>query len=258
MKSQQSKLNFKVTVQCIDIGNTNTHFGFYNDGVLTNEKRIQTQQIIDKHYDFFHQDIINTFPVSYCSVVPNAENSLVEFLERGKFNFFNLNYKTNTILPIKYPNLHEIGQDRIANSLVAYVTESHPSVVIDIGTATTFDVIKNVEGYVGGVIAPGPQGYLDFLHQNTAQLPNLKITNSKIEEGIGKSTEQAMQIGTKYGYIAMVKGIIAKISEELKISTDTLNIISTGGDKSVLDDISYKHIPNLTLQGLAYSYLYSL
>lgn len=258
MKSQQSKLKFKVTVQCIDIGNTNTHFGFYNDGVLTKQKRILTQQIIDKNYNFIHQNIVNEFPVSYCSVVPNAENNLVEFLKKGKFNFFNLNYKTNTILPIKYPNLPEIGQDRIANSLVAYVIDCLPSVVIDIGTATTFDVIKNNEGYVGGVIAPGPQGYLDFLHQNTALLPRLKITNSKILEGIGKSTELAMQIGTKYEYIAMVKGIIAKISEELKISTDTLNIISTGGDKSILDDIPYKHIPNLTLQGLAYSYLNSL
>ena len=258
MKSLQSKLNFKVTVQCIDIGNTNTHFGFYNDGVLTKEKRIKTKQIINNNYDLIHQYIFNQFPVSYCSVVPNAENSLVEFLKEGNFNFFNLNYKTNKILPIKYPNLIEIGQDRIANSLVAYISNCLPSIVIDIGTATTFDVIKKDEGYIGGVIAPGPQGYLDFLYQNTAQLPELKITSSKIQDGIGKSTEQAMQIGAKYGYVAMVKGIIDKISEELKITTDTINIISTGGDKNILDKNSYKHIPNLTLQGLAYSYLYSL
>ena len=245
-------MNSKKSFLCIDIGNTTTHIGkFVNDQLLL-DFRISTKNL-RRELLALHEIMDSNFPVSYCSVVPKAEAILHNLLVKKKISSFNLNHKTNTKLPICYPNPLEIGQDRIANSLAVYLKHELPCVIIDVGTATTFDIIFNKQGYIGGVIAPGPQGFLDFLHQNTAQLPKLNITDDKMS-AIGKSTAQAMQLGVKYGYPAMVNGILNQIEKSYNDSVNQLNIIYTGGGQNIIKNKSNHYSPNLTLEGLALAF----
>ena len=237
-------------VQCIDIGNTRTSIGIYEYGTIKRHTHIPTKDLIKKKEFILPPLLKRNVPVSYCSVVPNAEVELIKFTEDNFFKVFNLNINTIKSLPITYEFPDQIGQDRLANSLAVYLTHPLPCIVIDIGTATTFDVITENEGYIGGVIVPGPQGYLDFLHQNTALLPKLKYSKQDNKIKIGKSTTEAMQIGASIGYPAMIRGILNEILNSLKISNNKPKIISTGGNQNILNHNNISCLPNLTLTGL--------
>ncbi|MCL4163333.1 UNVERIFIED_CONTAM: hypothetical protein GTU68_029444, partial [Idotea baltica] len=141
-----------------------------------------------------------------------------------------------------------IGADRLANSAAAAALHGTPAIVIDFGTAVTFDVIDQSGAYLGGAIAPGTASLRDYLHRRTALLPAIQLEEPT--SAIGKSTEEAMQIGAVVGYRGLIREILREIQKELG---GRPHIIATGGDAQLiskgLDEIETIS-PNLTMQGI--------
>ena len=232
---------------CIDIGNTNVHIGLFDCLNLVDSIKIPTSGFYNECW--LLENIPKNLPVVYCSVVPTAKKVLLHKLSTTTTPI-ELNH-TNCGIPISYPKPEEIGADRLANAIAAYDSGTTFSIVVDVGTATTFDII-NEQGYCGGVIAPGPQGYLDFLNQNTALLPNISLPKNMLTENvIGKSTSEAMLLGVKLGYNAMVSGIICSISDRIHPKSQPPALLLVGGASDLLTSPTFQYRPFLTLEGLA-------
>lgn len=185
--------------------------------------------------------------VIVCSVVPEKEVVLGDFFEsRGPLHF--LNKDSPFGMAIDYPEPAQIGADRLANAAGVLARHEVPAIVIDFGTAVTFDVISGEPAYCGGVIAPGLGAIAGYLPQNTALLPQIELEEP--ESAIGKSTVQAMQAGAVLGYRGLVREIIASIRKELPGKATT---IATGGDAALIAR-GVREIdvvdPNITLDGL--------
>jgi type III pantothenate kinase len=152
-------------------------------------------------------------------------------------------------LGIEYPRPGTIGPDRLANAIAAKHYFGAPAVVVDFGTAVTFDVVSRAGRYIGGIITPGLAAMTDYLHEKTALLPKIRIR--EVTAIVGKNTEQAMLIGAVHGYRGLVRELIAELKRELKVKN--LPVIATGGYARLmaakLPEISAVE-PNLTLEGL--------
>lgn len=240
---------------CLDIGNTTCRLGAWEDGAIREQASIPTSQFAaEPELSLAYWKHIKQ--ISYCSVVPDAEKSFQTALSSSKeHKIFSLTADNQFTLPIDYPLVKEIGSDRIANSYAAFKKYKLPAVVIDLGTATTFDVITET-GYAGGVIVPGPQGILDFLGTRTALLPHLNYLDcSQKINAIGKSTMEAMLSGLKFGYLPMLTGILDSITQEICPSGEKrISVIQTGGEceRFLLEDAILNKA--LTLEGLAMAY----
>ena len=185
-----------------------------------------------------------------CSVVPKATPHVRRSLRRTwRLNCLELTPKTLQGVGIDYPKANTIGPDRLANAVAARHHFGAPVVVVDFGTAVTFDVVDVRGNYVGGIIAPGLAAMTDYLHEKTALLPRIKIREFK--RPIGKSTEEAMLVGAVHGYRGLIHGLVAELKRELK--TKRLPVVATGGYAHLiaakLPEISRVE-PNLTLEGL--------
>ena len=243
------------SVICLDIGNSTSHLGVYEMGQLIDERRIPSFKLINSPNEILDQYNFSKFPLSYCSVFPEAEKSLLNYISQKKVSFFNLSYKTVGNLPITYPHPSQIGQDRLANSFAVFHSTDLPSLVIDVGTATTFDVVTETGGYEGGIIVPGPQGFLDFLNQNTALLPKVNIQENIPHSVIGKETSQAMLIGAKLGHTVMKEGLISHLSKEIELQFfKKPKLILTGGASTQTNIPNIEHRPDLTIFGLALAF----
>ena len=150
---------------------------------------------------------------------------------------------------LDYPRPATIGQDRLANAIAARLHFGAPSVVVDFGTAVTFDVVSKAGAYVGGIIAPGLASMTDYLHEKTALLPRIRIREPRAF--IGRNTEEAMLVGAVVGYRGLVRELIRELKRELKARS--LPVIATGGYAALmakgLPEITAVQ-PNLTLEGL--------
>ena len=181
------------------------------------------------------------------SVVPAKAAVLRAYFE-GRVPCHFLGHQSPLGMGIDYPEPKKIGADRLANAVGVLARHGAPAIVIDFGTAVTFDVISAEPAYCGGVIAPGLGAMSGYLPQKTALLPSIELEEPA--SAIGKSTEHAMQVGAVFGYRGLVREIIAKISAEL---AGTPKIIATGGDAELIA----KGLPeikavdaDLTLEGL--------
>ena len=181
------------------------------------------------------------------SVVPAKAAVLREYFEARVTCHF-LGHQSPLGMGIDYPEPEKIGADRLANAVGVLARHGAPAIVIDFGTAVTFDVISSEPAYCGGVIAPGLGAMSGYLPQKTALLPSIELEEPA--SAIGKSTEHAMQVGAVFGYRGLVREIIAKIRAELAGSP---KIIATGGDAELIA----KGLPeiqavdaDLTLEGL--------
>ena len=185
--------------------------------------------------------------VIVCSVVPAKAAILKQFFEtRGPLHF--LGPASPLGMAIDYPFPLQIGADRLANAAGVLTRHGAPAIVIDFGTAVTFDVISDQPAYCGGVIAPGLGAMSGYLPQKTALLPAIELIEPA--SAIGKSTVHAMQAGAVFGYRGLVKEIIARIRAEL---SGHPKIIATGGDSALIaqgvpeiDTVD----PDITLDGL--------
>jgi type III pantothenate kinase len=167
-----------------------------------------------------------TDAIIICSVVP----PLTGVFEETCRDFFRLEPLVvgpgvKTGMPILYDNPKEVGADRIVNSVAAFERFHEPCIVVDFGTATTFDCVSRKGEYLGGVITPGLGISLDALFTRTAKLPRVELV--KPPRVIGKNTINAMQSGIIYGYVALVDGLVGRVAEEIEGSAT--RVIATGG-----------------------------
>jgi len=188
--------------------------------------------------------------IALCSVVPEATDRAIDLAKSAwAITPFQLNAATTHGIGIDYPHPKKIGADRLANALAAYNELSAPVVVVDFGTAVTFDVVNRRGNYIGGIIAPGLAAMTSYLHEKTALLPEIKIR--EVNAVVGKSTEQAMLIGAVHGYRGLIRELIQKLKRELKCSR--LSVVATGGYAGLmankLPEITAVD-PLLTLKGL--------
>lgn len=183
------------------------------------------------------------------SVVPKVNPHFTQAFSQIHF----LSSKSPLNIAISYPQPQRIGADRLANAVAIAASQLAPAIVIDFGTAVTFDVIDANNIYRGGVIAPGVKALTDYLHEKTALLPAIQLANPK--RAIGQSTQEAMQIGAMIGYPGLIQAIIQAIAQEMK-TRKKIHIIATGGDAELLAKKLKRqnlltHIdPKLTLKGL--------
>ncbi len=210
-----------------------------------------------------------------CSVVPRATPLVRRFVSQlgapstGSARFrpvsqragrvpgvplFELTSNTVRGMGIDYPKPKTIGPDRLANAVAARKHFGAPVVVVDFGTAVTFDVVNRAGDYAGGIIAPGLAAMTDYLHEKTALLPKIRIR--EVKTTIGKSTGEAMLIGAVHGYRGLVRELVAELKRELRAKT--LPVVATGGYAKLmaakLPEISAVE-PELTLEGLRLAWL---
>lgn len=187
-----------------------------------------------------------------CSVVPPKADLLRSSLSARPVH--QVTHRSNLPIGIDYPLPDQIGADRLANAVAVHHQFGAPAIVIDFGTAVTFDVVggpdqgESAASYLGGVITPGLASMTEYLHRRTALLPQIDLAEPK--SAIGKSTTEAMRAGAVYGYRGMIREILQAIQGELH---DTPTIVATGGDAALisrgLPEVR-EVIPNLTLDGI--------
>ena len=236
-----------------DIGNTHTHIGLANDRRVLRQINVPTREWFGGKAKSRVAQFVGVKKISgavLCSVVPSA-TPLVRKAVRAlwKLDMLELTAKTVRGVGIDYPKPDSIGPDRLANAVAARKHFGAPVVVVDFGTAVTFDVVNRAGHYAGGIIAPGLAAMTDYLHEKTALLPRIQIR--EVKTAIGKSTEQAMLVGAVHGYRGLVRELVAELKRELKMKN--LPVVATGGYAklmaSKLPEITAVK-PNLTLEGL--------
>ena len=233
----------------VDVGNTNTVLGVFakvaKGGAdssasealgyeLVANWRLATvvTQTVDEYGVLFRNlfamnkvEVKGIHGIVISSVVPPLDSTLREVFERyfnSKPLFIEPGVKTG--MPVLYDNPAEVGADRIVNSVAAFEKHGGPCIVVDFGTATTFDAINSKGEYLGGVIAPGITISADALFQRAAKLPRVEI--KRPQQVIGSATVEAMQSGLYHGYVGLVDGILRKMIDELGASP---RVIATGG-----------------------------
>lgn len=236
-----------------DIGNTHTHLGLADARRVVKQANVPTAAWLDGTAPrlaarFARQARLEGAAV--CSVVPAVTPLVCEAVRRlWSLRCLELTPKTLRGVGIDYPRPRTIGPDRLANAVAARHHFGAPVVVVDFGTAVTFDVVDRAGNYVGGIIAPGLAAMTDYLHEKTALLPRIRIR--EVGSAIGKSTEQAMLVGAVQGYRGLVLELIRALKRELK--APRLPVVATGGYAELIGS-KLKAItavdPLLTLEGL--------
>ncbi len=247
-----------------DIGNTNIVIGVFDKDQLIKKWRLISD--INKSEDDYAVDIvelcltekIDCLKISgaiIASVVPKLTATINEAVK--KLTSESTSEKIMIVgsenvdlkIDLQIKNKEEIGSDRVINSIAGFKKFGGNLIILDFGTATTFDVVGKNGEYLGGVIAPGINLSLKALHDMTAQLPKISVKSQK--NVIGKTTIEAMNSGAFFGYIALIEGMISKIEDELGHKTTR---IITGGLAELFKDAlknTIEHFePDLTLEGL--------
>lgn len=246
----------------VDIGNTNIVLGVFAERELLSHWRIVTSPsktedeygiIIYNLYHVANLDLKDTDGVIISCVVP----PMMSTMERLCARYFHLTPlivgpRLKTGMPIRYDNPHEVGADRIVNAVAAYDKHKCSLVVVDFGTATTFDYVSPQGEYMGGAIAPGIGISSEALYKAASKLPRIELV--KPDSIIGKNTVASIQAGIVYGYIALVDGIVEKMKRQVKTKP---YVIATGGladfiaeESTTIDEVDGL----LTLKGLQIIY----
>ena len=254
-----------MNVLCIDVGNTTTHYGLVQDGCVNRAGDMSTAALDESDHVFaaflkeYKAPAAPPEGISICSVVPEATMRLMALIikQGPQSPVFQLTSDKCKKLVSNYPKPEEIGQDRLANAIGAMALYEPPIVVIDIGTAVTFDILTR-QGYEGGIIAPGMQMMSRCLHEQTALLPEVELNELAGHAAFGKSTEEAIRIGCSDGFKGMVRVLYDNVCAELALRQDgEVTVVTTGSGAEVIPE---KWIPglvrnrHLTLLGLALAF----
>jgi len=247
---------------CIDIGNTHIHYGVVAHGQALFQRELPTRTL-DHPVEGFGpilDRLAAEFPAlegaAFCSVVPAAAKLLEQVFKLRGFPrpLFELTAGKKLGVPLSYPKPLEIGQDRLANAAGAQAFCGTPAIVIDLGTAVTFDIVTRSHGYEGGIIAPGLDVMRRYLHEQTALLPLLD-DSVDVPSVIGKSTVEAMRIGTVIGMGGMIQALLVAVLAELARRGEPLpRVLATGGTAAIIEKTLQPPatvVPDLTLRGLA-------
>lgn len=242
----------------IDIGNSNTVFGLYRGEALAHSWRLQTDHV--RTADEWALAVHGLFAMAglrsddvdgaiIVSVVPPVLPA-IEALCRAHFKCEPLvvGVDTPTGMPVRYDNPREVGVDRIVNAVAAYALKRRSLIVVDFGTATTFDVVSAAGEFLGGAIAPGLAISAEALGQRASKLPRIEIACPPVV--VAGNTVHSMQSGLFFGYVGLVDGLLARMREELH---DNPYVLATGGLAGLMAPHSRfinEVAPDLTLEGL--------
>lgn len=246
----------------IDVGNSNIVLGVYDCERLVRCWRLSTDKsrTSDEYAVLFHS-LFGQAGLGFSSVdaaiISSVVPPLTGVMEAISHDFFNLSPYVvgpgiKTGMPIHYDNPREVGADRIVNAVAGYEKHKCPLVIVDFGTATTFDYVNGKGEYCGGAIAPGLAISLEALFQRASKLPRVDIV--KPPHVVAKNTVNSMQAGIFYGYVGLVDGIVEHIRDECH---EKFRVIATGGlasliapESKTIDEVD----EHLTLEGLRILY----
>lgn len=255
----------------IDVGNTHTVLGLFDDKEIVEHWRIATdaRRTADELAVTVHSLLDRFVPpagategplvhgISMCSTVPSVLHEMREMFRRYYPDVPTVVVEpgVRTGVPVLMDNPKEVGADRVVNSLAAAHLYGGPCIVVDLGTATTFDAVSSKGEYIGGAIAPGIEISVEALGSRGAQLRKVELARPR--SVIGKSTVEAMQSGILYGFAGQIDGIVERMAAELSDDPDAVTVVATGGlapivlaEASTID----VHEPWLTLVGLRLIY----
>jgi type III pantothenate kinase len=230
----------------VDISNSFTKVAFSNRERLGRSFRLPTSELTATS---LHK-LLGARKVRHAvvaSVVPSRNRAVAKVLPEPVCW---VSHKIPLGVGIDYPKPETIGADRLANAAAALALYGSPAIVVDFGTAVTFDVISPAGSYAGGVIAPGLNAMTDYLHRRTALLPRVRLREPR--QAIGRSTAEAMRSGAIYGYRGLVSEILRQLLKEIPSKFQT-PLIATGGDAKLIagsTGLFSAVSPSLTLEGL--------
>ena len=247
----------------LDIGNSNITVGLYRGATQLRSWRLQTNTsktcdeyglVVQRFLELAGYQVDNIHAVIIASVVPVLTPTFAtlasEVLHRTAM-IVGPGIKTG--LPVRYDPPKDVGADRIVNAVAAYARYGTACIVVDFGTATTFDSITAKGEYAGGAIAPGIRISMEALFAKAAKLPKVDIAKPKVV--VGRSTVESMQAGIFFGYVALVDGLVRRIRVEM--AADPVRVIATGGlaralaaESETIEDVD----EDLTLEGLRLIY----
>jgi len=241
-----------------DIGNTNITLGLYDEDALVEEFRLASDKDLSlEEYQVLLKSLFKNFIINDCIIASVVEELSNKFQSAIK-NVFNiepvfLTADINTGIKIKTDNPQEVGGDRIANAAGAYVLYKCPIIVIDFGTATSFDIINSNGEFIGGVITPGLNLQMKVLNQFTSKLPKIDVAIS--HKAIGNNTTDAILSGVIRGSACMIDGLVEQCEKELG---KKVTLVATGGYSGLIANYLKRPFdfinPTLTLDGLRHLY----
>ena len=246
----------------VDVGNTNVVFALYDGPTQRTRWRIATdpRRTADEYAVWLLQlmalhgiDRVAVTDVIVATVVPRALHNLSVLAH----SYFGVEPKVAGRPPVEWRMAidvvepHTVGADRLINALAAHALVAGDLIVVDFGTATTFDVVDFTGAYKGGIIAPGLNLSLDALVAAAAKLPRIALEAPETDEVIGRTTEDQMLIGVYWGYVGLIEGLVGRLRERIGRPT---TVLATGGLAALFDRHSTvfdRIVPDLTLDGLA-------
>lgn len=246
----------------VDVGNTNTVLGIYEGGALVHHFRIQSARgRTEDEFLVYLTSLLASAGIEpdevdasiIGSVVPALTEPIVRALGRAfAHDPLVVGPGIKTGMPILYENPREVGADRIVNAIAAFTRVKGGLIVVDFGTATTFDCVSNRGEYLGGAIAPGISLSAEALFARAARLPKTEVVQP--QQAIGRNTVHSMQSGLVFGYVALVDGMVARLRGEMDYP---VTVLATGGEakmiaaeSTTIDDVD----EHLTLDGLRILY----
>lgn len=249
----------------LDIGNTNVTMGLVNGEAIIASRRAETrsqstsdelEMLLDGLLRLDGASLVDVSGISLASVVPTLTSGIEAIAERRGLQLLSASAAVMPI-PIRTERPTEVGADRLVNALAVGRLYGAPAIVVDFGTATTFDCVARDGAYIGGAIAPGLEIGLEALASRTARLPRIELVEPK--KAIGTDTVSAMQSGVVFGYRALTLGLLERLKTELargeKVDESDIQVVLTGGLSAAPWAKSLPGVdavdPDLTLKGLA-------
>ncbi len=242
-----------------DIGNTSITLGLFDENALVEEYRLASDKDLPlEEYEVLLKTLFKDFKIDGCiigSVVEELNKKFKTAVDNVfKIDAIMLNSNVNTGVKIALEFPEEAGADRIANAAGAYVLYSRPTIVVDFGTATSFDIINEKGEFIGGVIAPGVSLQMKVLNKFTSKLPRIDVAVSN--RAIGNNTTEAILSGVIRGAACMVDGLVEQCEKELG---QKAVVVATGGYSGLISSYMKRPFdfinPTLTLEGLRHLYM---